>query len=185
MNRLPTLKTQRLLLRPFTLEDSPQVQTLAGAWEVATTTANIPHPYENGMAEAWISTHQRTYEERQALTLAIEAVSDHSLMGAIGIRINQTNNWGEIGYWIGLPYWNRGFCTEAAEAMLRYGFHSLGLNRIQARHLTRNPASGRVMQKVGMAHEGTLRQSVFRWGRYEDIEMYAILREEFRGLNHA
>lgn len=185
MSDLPSLKTRRLLLRPFSLDDAPRVQALAGAWEVASTTANIPHPYEDGIAEAWINSHHQAYQAEERLTLAIASVSESALVGAIGIRINKNNNLGEIGYWIGVPYWNQGFCTEAAQAILSYGFNSLGFNRIQARHLTRNPASGRVMRKIGMRHEGTLRQSVFCWGRYEDIEMYAILREQFTRMNHA
>ncbi len=182
MTDLPTLTTDRLILRPFSLEDAARVRMLAGAWEVAATTANIPHPYEKGMAQDWIKTHREAYQTGKALTLAITIKSDGILIGAIGIHLSKSNHLGEVGYWIGVPYWGKGYCTEAAQALVRYGFRTLGLNRIQARHLTRNPASGRVMQKLGMQHEGTLRQAIFRWDSYEDVEIYAILREEF---NHA
>jgi RimJ/RimL family protein N-acetyltransferase len=101
------------------------------------------------------------------------------LIGAMGIHISQSHNRAELGYWIGVPYWNQGYCTEAARAVLRYGFETLGLNRIQARHLARNPASGRVMIKIGMRHEGTMRQAVIKWEAYEDIKLYAILRSEY------
>ena len=88
-----------------------------------------------------------------------------------------------MGYWIGKPYWNHGYCTEAAQTLLRYAFDVLHLNRVQARHMTKNPTSGRVMQKAGMQYEGTLRQSLRRWGAYEDAAVYAALRTEYTEEN--
>ncbi len=179
MGQIPTLVTDRLILRPFTLDDAPAVKELAGEWEIAETTANIPHPYEEGMAEEWISTHQEAFDKEEAVTFAITLKPDGVLIGAIGIHINKTNRLAEMGYWIGKPYWNQGHCTEATKEVLRYVFEALGLNRAQARHMTKNPASGRVMHKVGMKYEGTLRQSVFRWGKFEDAAIYSILRDEY------
>jgi ribosomal-protein-alanine N-acetyltransferase len=179
MGQIPTLMTPRLTLRPFTLDDAPAVQRLAGAWEIAETTANIPYPYEDGMAEEWISTHQERFDKGEAVSLAITLSTDGRLMGAIGLHINESQRLAEIGYWIGKPYWNQGYATEAAQEVLRYAFEVLDLNRVQARHMTRNPASGRVMQKIGMQYEGTLRQSIFRWGKFEDAAMYSILRDEY------
>ena len=89
-----------------------------------------------------------------------------------------------MGYWIGVPYWNKGYCSEAAKALIGYGFDELGLNRVFAEHMVRNPASGRVMEKAGMTYEGTLRQHVKKWDRYEDLKVYGILRTELlRRLN--
>ena len=76
---------------------------------------------------------------------------------------------------------NRGYATEAAAAMLAFGFDELGLNRIHAAHLSRNPASGKVMKKAGMVLEGTARQDAIKWGRYEDLVSYGILREDWIG----
>ena len=86
----------------------------------------------------------------------------------------------ELGYWVGVPYWNRGVATEAARALVAFGFGALGLHRVQARHLTRNPASGRVMQKLGMRLEGVHREAVRKWDRFEDLAMYAVLAREWR-----
>jgi RimJ/RimL family protein N-acetyltransferase len=180
MTTIPTLTTERLLLRPFSMDDAPAVKDLAGEYEIAATTANIPHPYEDGMAEAWIGTHQEAFEKGEAVSFAIALRSGGQLLGAIGLGINQANSLAEMGYWIGKPYWNRGYCTEAAGAVLEYAFSELGLNRVQARHMTKNPASGRVMQKIGMQYEGRLRQQIKRWEAFEDAEMYAILREDYR-----
>ena len=86
---------------------------------------------------------------------------------------------GELAYWIGVPYWNNGYCTEAAEAVLRYGFLNRGLNRIHASYFSQNSASGRVLEKLGMIHEGTQRQHVMKWGVFIDMELMAILRVEW------
>jgi RimJ/RimL family protein N-acetyltransferase len=172
------LTTPRLLLRPFTLADAPEVQRLASDRDIASTTLNIPHPYEDGMAEAWIDTHQAQYEQGTLVNFAMVGRSDGKLIGAIGLHPDRQHNRAELGYWVGKPFWNQGYCTEAAQAVVRYGFEVLGLHRIHATHIKRNPASGRVMQKIGMRYEGCLRQHVQKWGVFEDMEIYGILRSE-------
>lgn len=178
MTKLPTLTTARLTLRPFVLGDATTVQQLAGAWAVADTTLNIPHPYPDGMAEEWISHHRERFQHGESLTLAITLRAGSILMGAISLRPELRFDRAEMGYWIGQPYWGQGHCTEAARALIAYGFGEMGLNRIYATHLVRNPASGRVMQKAGMTFEGTLRQHVKKGDRYEDLHLYGILRHE-------
>jgi ribosomal-protein-alanine N-acetyltransferase len=177
----PTLETVRLILRPFALSDAAEVQRLAGAREVAATTLTMPHPYEDGMAEAWIGTHQEDFEKGKGLTFAITLRQNGALVGAISLGgISRQHQRAEIGYWIGLPYWNRGYCTEAARAALRYGFEALGLERIFGEHFTRNPASGRIMRKLGMTHEGCLRKHVKRWDVFEDLQAWGILKSEWK-----
>jgi RimJ/RimL family protein N-acetyltransferase len=179
MDPQPTLQTDRLILRPFTLDDAPAVRRLAGDPAIADTTLNIPHPYEAGMAEAWIETHPQQYEKGEGATFAIVRRADGVLVGAIGIHPRAKHDRAEIGYWIGKPYWGQGIATEAARAVVDYGFETLGLNRIYAYHFGRNPASGRVMQKLGMKYEGTLRQHVRNGEQYEDLATYGMLRDEW------
>ena len=178
----PDLLTERLRLRPFTLQDAPVVQTLAGNRAIAENTFHIPHPYGDGMAATWIRRHQPEFESGKGVTFAITLRQTNELMGAIGLGIKEIHQRAELGYWIGVPYWSNGYCTEAARAMLDYGFNQLHLNRIFAEHFARNPASGRVMQKIGMAYEGTLRQHMRKWEQFEDMKVYSILREEFNIL---
>ena len=182
MSTCPTLETERLILRPFVLSDAPEVQRLAGERDIASTTLNIPHPYEDGTAELWIGTHEASFEAGRIVTFAIVDRGTNALLGAIGLTINAEHDRAEMGYWLGKPYWGNGYCTEAAAAVLRFAFEELGLNRVYACHLTRNPASGRVMQKIGMRHEGRLRQHVKKWGQGEDLETYGVLREEYLAL---
>jgi RimJ/RimL family protein N-acetyltransferase len=179
MKERPTIQTDRLVLRPFTLADAPDVQRLAGDRDVAWATLSIPHPYEDGMAEQWISTRQERFERGERVNFAITLRSDKSLIGSIGLGLNQRDVSAELGYWIGKPYWNNGYCTEAARTVVQYAFEELGLNRVRASNLKRNPASGRVMQKIGMVYEGCLRQDVLKWGVFEDLELYGILKSDY------
>lgn len=133
------------------------------------------------MAEAWIGTHQERLEKGESALFAITLREGGLLVGSIGLELRPEHQRGEVGFWVGKPYWNQGYCTEAAREVLRYGFISLRLRRIYAFHFGRNPASGRVMQKIGMTYEGTLRQHFIKWGVCEDLVCYGILREEFEG----
>jgi RimJ/RimL family protein N-acetyltransferase len=172
---LPTLTTARLVLRPFEAADAAGVQRFAGDKEVAATTINLPHPYPDGAAEMWINSHAALWEARERLTLAVTERAGGALVGAIGLDLNAANRRAELGYWIGRPFWNRGYATEAGRAVVDYGFGPLGLHRIMARYLARNPASGRVMQKLGMVEEGVLREHVLKWDVFEDLVVCAVL----------
>jgi len=180
VKRYPTLQTERLILREFTLEDAPEVRRLAGAPEIARMTLLIPHPYEDGMAEEWISSLRPSYEAGEQMIFAMVLREGGELVGCIGMDLNARDKNAELGYWVGKPYWGQGYCTEAAREMVRYGFEVLGLHRIHANHFGSNPASGRVLQKVGMSHEGTRREHYKKWGEYEDRVEYGLLASEWR-----
>ena len=177
MSERPTLETDRLILRPFVADDAPEVMRLAGDELIATTTLNIPHPYDNAMAESWIATHQEGFDEGRLVNFAITRREDDRLLGAIGLVVAPEHERAELGYWVGREHWSQGYATEAAHAVVRHGFEAMGLNRIVARHMSRNPASGRVLEKIGMRHEGTLPQHVRKNGRFVHLELYGLLRE--------
>jgi len=177
----PSLETERLRLRPLTLEDAGTVRRLAGEREIAATTVMIPHPYPQGVAEAWIEGHVALFEAREAAVFAIVEHAGGDLVGSIGISLKIEHRNGELGYWIGQPWWGRGYATEAARAVLRFGFETMKLHRIHSHHMTRNAASGRVLEKIGMKPEGELREHVLKWGEYEDLRWYGILEEEWEG----
>jgi ribosomal-protein-alanine N-acetyltransferase len=179
----PTLKAERLILRPFKISDASRVQILAGEKEIADTTLNIPYPYENGMAEQWIGMHEQAFKKGEMAIFAIILKESHALIGAVGLVINQRFNRAELGYWIAKDFWNQGLGTEAAERILEYGFTEKKLNKIYASHLRRNPASGRIMEKIGMKKEGELREHVIKWDVYEDLIIYGITQQEWKKLN--
>ncbi len=179
MKTIPILHTERLTLRPFKLDDAADVKRLAGDKDIASTTCAIPHPYEDGMAEEWISSHASAFENGTEINFAIvhedlTTSNESILIGAISIKIDKTDKIGELGYWIGKPYWNCGYCTEAAKVILTYAFDVLKLKSIHAFYLKRNPASGRVLQKIGMHFEECFPKSVEKWGVLEDLVKYNI-----------
>lgn len=177
----PVLSSPRFILREILPSDAADVVLLAGDRDIAATTINIPHPYEPMMADAWIVSVAERFTRGEAATFAITRRDEDRLLGAVGLRFNLGDRRAELGYWVGKPYWGQGICSEAAGAVVDWGFNGCALQRIYAHHMSRNPASGRVMQKLGMKHEGTLRQHYVKWGVLEDVEIYGILREEWSG----
>lgn len=175
----PDLHTERLTLRPFTLVDAARVQRLAGDEEIARYTLNIPHPYEDGMAEAWIESHPDRFQAGESATFAITLRDERLLIGAIGLQFAPRHRRAEMGYWVARDRWGRGYATEAARAVLRYAFAERGLHKVVATHLAPNIASGRVMQKIGMRQEGVQREHVLKNGRFVDLVLYGILREDW------
>lgn len=172
---LPTISTERLVLRPFRLGDAPRVQELAGAREIYATTEKVPHPYEDGMAEEWIATLGAKFESGELIALAATLAEGGALVGSISLRIKAAHRRASLGYWIGVPYWGRGYATEAAVAMIRYGFDALALHRIAAQHMSGNPASGRVMVKAGMQREGELVDEVLKDGVFHSLVVYGVV----------
>jgi ribosomal-protein-alanine N-acetyltransferase len=175
----PTIETERLILRLITYEDIPEIQRLTDDRDIASQTSEGEIP-QAGMEEQWFKKRQERFEKGEAVDFAIILRESGGLIGTIGLGTEYKKDESmQLGYWIGKSYWNQGYCSEAAQAVLKYGFEVLGLHRIYSRHFTRNPASGRIMQKIGMKHEGTLRESFKKWGRFEDVECYGILRSEY------
>lgn len=171
------ITTERLVLRDYTLADAAEMFRLINDREIAFNTLRIPFPYPEGEAERWISSRG---EEKNDHVFAVTLRKDEALVGTVGLHVRAENDHAEIGYWIGAPYWDHGYATEAAAAVMRFGFESLSLNKIFANHFSRNPASGKVLEKLGMRHEGTLRQHLKKWGHYVDLECYGILRSDWQ-----
>ncbi|MBL8843960.1 MAG: GNAT family N-acetyltransferase [Planctomycetes bacterium] len=174
---LPSLPTRRLLLRPFTAADAPTVQVLASAPEIAATTATIPHPYPDGAAALWIEGHAAAHASGNAAIFAITTPAD-GVVGAIELRIAPAMLHAELGYWIGVPHWGRGYATEAAHAVVDHAFGALALKRVFAHHMSSNPASGAVLKKVGMKWEGRLRAHLHRARQFHDVELWGLVDDE-------
>jgi ribosomal-protein-alanine N-acetyltransferase len=173
----PVLSSERLLFRPFRVEDAGAVAGLAGAEEIARYALRVPHPYREDMACEWIATHEGGFERGDEVILAVTSKED-ILIGAVGLeKINLEYSHAEIGYWIGVPFWNKGFGTEAVKTVVAYGFFTLGLHRIYAQIMSNNPGSAKVLTKCGFSREGTLRDHVRKQEKFVDIEVYGILHE--------
>ena len=173
------LRTARLLLRSLERSDIPDLVRLAGAREVAATTINIPHPYTASDAEGFIAHAETEAAAGRSAVFAVIIASGRELCGAVGLTITPASHRAELGYWIGVPYWSRGFATEAASAALQFGFDTLGLRKIHASHFAGNVASQRVLEKIGMRHEGCFHAHVLKWDQEIDLENYGMPACEF------
>jgi ribosomal-protein-alanine N-acetyltransferase len=174
------LRTPRLLLRSFESVDVPAIVRLAGVNEIAATTLNIPHPYAENDARSFLAKANEDFRGGLSVSFAISILPGRELCGAVGLHIADTHRRAELGYWIGVPFWGKGFATEAASASVAFGFETLHLHRIYAHHFSGNIASKRVLEKIGMLREGRSRQHISKWDRYVDVENYGLLAEEFR-----
>lgn len=178
----PRLATPRLLLRAFAPADLPRLIALAGSYEVAKNTLNIPHPYTEADARHWLRLTRQNYEQQAGYAFALELRATGEFIGGIGLTLELRFNRAEAGYWLGQPYWGQGLATEALAVVLRFGFAELKLNKIYATHLASNPASGQVMLKNGMLKEGELVQHTKRDGQYHDLWQYRLTRQEHAQL---
>ena len=172
----PCLETERLLLRPLVLSDAPELQRLVGHFAIADTTLNIPYPYPDGAAEAFIASHPAKFAAGEGVTFAITHKHNGRIVGCISLVVTKRFRRGELGYWIANGLWNKGYATEAGRAVVAYGFEQLGLHKIEAIYLKRNPASGRVLHKLGFEPEGILRDHVLKWDRFEDVVTCGLIR---------
>lgn len=175
MTRQPLLTTSRLILRPFQLSDTTKIQELAGEVEIANGTVNIPHPYPDGAAGQWVGKLLAGWNSGQSAIYAITLKSNDQLIGCIGLH-NISENQAQIGYWIGIPFWGNGYCTEAAARIAEFGFNKLNLDMIYGQHFSREPLPGKILEKIGMNHvmtkQGAIRVNMIS----EDVEYYEMRR---------
>jgi RimJ/RimL family protein N-acetyltransferase len=147
VRHIPVLKTERLVLRALCQRDLPAIVQLAGDRRVAENTARIPHPYTAADAEELLaSINQKGSETVFALEL------DGALIGMSGL--DPRTDGAELGYWLGVPFWGRGYATEAVRAVIDYGFGALGYEVLHSGARVSNPASRRVLEKCGFQWSG-------------------------------
>jgi RimJ/RimL family protein N-acetyltransferase len=178
MSTFPRIATARLVLRELVAADAAAVQQLAGAREVAEQTL-LPHPYGDGVAERWIAACRAAFDGGTAIVFGVERLRDGVLVGAIALALEPYRACAKFGHWVGTPFWGRGYATEATAAIVAYGFETLALERIWAPRFRGNAAAAHVLEKVGLAHEGSHRGFVAERGRTETIERHGCLRWEY------
>ncbi len=175
--RTNILHTPRLVLRSLREEDVPRIVELAGDRCIAAMTLVVPHPYLPEHALAWIAEDAKRREAGSGCVFLIEHEAE--VVGAIGLILDDSRKRASAGYWIGVPYWRRGFATEALREVLRHAFEDLGLLYIEAHHVAVNPASGRVMQKAGMRFENVVSQAIEKDGEMHDRVNYGVFADEW------
>jgi RimJ/RimL family protein N-acetyltransferase len=148
-----TLQTERLTLRPLRLGDAAAIQCLCGNWKVARMLSPVPHPYPDGLAEAWIARDAKGRASGEAIRFALDY--EDGLIGVMGLE-RPGNKLFELGYWLGEPWWGRGLATEAARRVVAFAFGELAVAELFSGHFQDNPASGRVLQKCGFRDAGVM-----------------------------
>ena len=181
MKTQPRFETERLLMRPISHADAAAIQATASLHVVADTMISIPHPYPHDEAQRFISSQMAASEAGHCHAFVIESRIRAEFFGIIEIRdIEQEHSQAELSFWLTPDAWGGGYMSEALKAIVGFAFESLGLNRLYAYHMIRNPGSGKVLQKNGFVREGVLRQRVRKWDVFEDVGLWAILKEDWQ-----
>jgi RimJ/RimL family protein N-acetyltransferase len=180
LEKAPPLMTQRLCLRPLVEEDVVEIARYLNDFEVANGLTYSPYPYTLDMAKTWLKDVSFAAQQDQSMYWAIVHRESGGFMGTIGFSFYRIHDRAEMHYWLGRPYWNGGYTTEAAKALIPFIFAQQPVQRLEINHFTRNLASRRVIEKCGFFFEGELRAYVKRFERYEDVRFYSLLRNEVK-----
>jgi RimJ/RimL family protein N-acetyltransferase len=172
------LTTDRLLLREWTTADFEDVHAYASDPEVVRHVSFGPNSEAETTAflEMAIAAVQRV--PRIDFTLAIASRYDDRVIGGIGLALKSATS-AELGYVFRRDAWGRGYATEAARALVEFGFRQAGLHRIFALCFPPNTAYARVMEKLGIQYEGTLREAIFAHGVHWNARCFAVLSPEW------
>jgi len=168
------LKSNRLILRPFTIDDIDDVYLYASD-EIVTKYLTWPSYKDMSEIEEVV---EKYYIDKNGV-FAIELEAEQKCIGCIDLRLCIEHNKADFGYVLNRKYWGKCYMTEALNLILNFSFSKLELNRVEATHYIGNEGSGRVMQKCGMKYEGTGIQEVKVKDIFYDVVHYAILREEW------
>ena len=178
---LPVLETEDLILRRPLLKDAKDIFRYASDPEVARYVLWDPH---RSVSETRSFVRDLRLRARAGYPSSWVVVlrETETVIGTIGFMwYSAENRSAELGYSFSREHWNRGYATQALKAVSDAAFRSLPLNRLEAQHDVRNPASGRVMQKCGFRQEGVLRSRILNKGEYVDVALYALLRSDREG----
>lgn len=173
-----TIETDRLLLRRFTLDDSQAVAHICNSAAIQKNTLTLPDPYTEESAIEWISNQEQNNKQDKCYDYAITDKVTDRILGCVSLAVFKNGYIAELGYWISPDVWNKGIATEAARALIKYGFEIKEFHKIVAKYFKYNGASGRVMEKTGMKKEGTQEKHVLKNDLYEDIVLYSIINPQ-------
>lgn len=172
-------ETERLLLTPFVQEDSACFAKIASHPDVQAVDICFYGEVSTEYAKELISYYDTYWKDNTALFFSIHLKKPRTLIGSISLQLNPSFKRAELSYWLGRDYWGQGYCTEAANEVVKFAFSQLDYHRVFAQHLSNNPASGRVIRKIGMSYEGRLHEHVYRDGKYYDILQFGVLKKDY------
>lgn len=178
----PVLETPSLRLAPVSAADAAWLQEVMRKPQVNASTLVVPTPCPPGFAETWVAEALAKEAAGRARTYCLFEKDGGRPVGSVFLLLNPEHSHAELGYFVDPDSWGKGYGGEAAEALIRFAFQSLGLNRVFAVHFSENVASGRIMQKAGMHHEGCRRGHIRKNGKFVDIEQYGLLKADWERL---
>lgn len=172
------LHTERLILRPVALNDARALHKIMNDPEV-THNLLTPHPFSEDKVAEWIASRLEGMENRNIVPMVITLRGTDRVAGFCAFyRVSLIHGNAELVYWLGQEYWGQGYMTEAARRMIRFGFEEMGLERIYAGCFTRNKASARVLEKLGMKYEKCARHEYRKDNEFQDVYYFSILRDQ-------
>lgn len=178
-----TITTDRLVLRPITLSDAPEFARLAGDFDIAKMTGSIPSPFPVISAEIRTMMFEMAWRQGTEYSYAI-SLAGGELMGELSLFRRKDVEHFELGYWLGKPYWGKGFMTEACTALIACAENDLGIDTLFAGVFSDNPGSVRILEKLGFKNTGVVNQyfSIARLCKAESLNFIrrkgsALLRD--------
>ncbi len=177
MKNFPELRSKRLRLGKISVNDIPEIVVCANNKTISDNTLNLPYPYSEDDAVFWMNMQINGYKNNNKYIFGIYINQSNKFVGGIGLHLDLPHSKAELGYWIAEHFWNNGIATEAGKCLLDFGFNRLQLNKIYATCFVCNPASERVLKKLGMVHEANLKQHYYKQGSFLDAKQYAILQD--------
>lgn len=177
--RIPTIETERLLLRRMKISDYTDMYEYSCLDSVTKYLLWNSHP-DARYTRDYLAYIQSQYRAGEFYDWAVVHKETNKMIGTCGFaRLDFENNSAEIGYVLNPDFWRRGYATEAVKKIIDFGFHTLNLHRIEARYIVGNEVSRRVMEKCGMTYEGVHRASLFVKDSYVNVGYCAITAEEY------
>ena len=170
------MRPKTISIEPFALHHAPAVQRLASDPRIAATTL-LPEPYPDDGATTFITLAQQARAAEEAYSFAVLAGDE--LIGSCGLK-EVHDGQADLGYWIGVPFWGRGYASEAARLAVVFGFEELGLERITAHALERNPGSWRVLEKLRFQLLERVANPFAKWAPADIIRRYALEASDWR-----
>lgn len=177
---IPRIKTERLLLRPFCIDDAKEYFSLFTNPEVLKGTGN-PHTVEETAVQEWIVKQSKQWQEGKRLSMLITKRQTKEIIGSVALHsISDQYTSAELGYWIARGEWGKGYATEASAAMVSFAFEKMQLDYVVAMHFVTNSKSGRVLMKLGFQYEQLLKDAHLNQdGTYEDYKLYSLFQAEY------
>ncbi|WP_127591334.1 GNAT family N-acetyltransferase [Paenibacillus lautus] len=181
---LPTLETERTILRKLRSEDEQDIFHYGSDDDVSRYTAWPTHRTMEDTRN-YLNKVLQKYEQHAVAPWGIVDKETGKIIGTSGFMAwNVHHAKAELGYALSKDYWNLGYMTEVIRTIISFGFDRMKLVRIEASCLPLNIGSARVMEKVGMTYEGLIRQTILVKGKHEDLKLYSIVLDDYRNPNN-